>query len=322
LAALIAERPGGHRFAEDRRLASEFVEGFHAAELDRISERAVASGGNPGESQEEQRMARLLEGYDTIPSWLASPVQRSVRLGHVVTSIEWSRGRARVMARSKAGTLTTLSAKAVIVTIPISLLHPDSRGRGAIAFSPEIPVVRQAASRLAMGQVQRIGVLLDRPLVELLGERRRMQLTRAAFVLARGVDVPAWWTSYPLRTGLLIGWAGGPGAIALADDPSRLASRALRSLADVFGVTTRLIDRHLVRTFSHDWTHDPYSRGAYSYPLVNGSDAATALARPVSATLFFAGEATDAEGRNGTVHGAIASGQRAAAHAHRALAGR
>ncbi|MFL5607569.1 MAG: flavin monoamine oxidase family protein, partial [Gemmatimonadaceae bacterium] len=160
LAALMAERPGGHRFAKDRRLACEFVEGFHAAELDRISERAVAQGGNPGASQEEQRIARLLDGYDAIPSWLASPVRRSVRLGQTVSAIEWSRGRALVRAKGADGVIATLSATAVIVTIPISLLHADARGRGAIQFSPEISTVREVASRLAMGRVQRIGVLL------------------------------------------------------------------------------------------------------------------------------------------------------------------
>jgi monoamine oxidase len=86
-------------------------------------------------------------------------------------------------------------------------------------------------------------------------------------------------------------------------------------------VDRRYLDRHLVRTFTHDWSRDPFSRGAYSYPLVGGSDAAIALARPVRGTLFFAGEAADAEGRNGTVHGAIASGHRAAAQALRALGG-
>jgi monoamine oxidase len=298
------------------------VEGFHAAELNLISERAVAQGGNPGESADEQRIARLVDGYDAIPTWLASPVQRWVRLGHVVSAIDWSRGHVRVRAKAANGTVTSISAKAAIVTIPVSLLHPGARGRGAIAFAPEVATVRAAASRLAMGQVQRICVLLDRPLLELMGggDRRRTQLERAAFVNARGVDVPVWWTSYPLRTGLLVGWAGGPAAIALAAEPDRLASRALRSLAHTFGVDGRLIARHLVRTFVHDWSHDPFSRGAYSYPLVGGHDAAISLARPVHRTLFFAGEAADAEGRNGTVHGAIASGYRAATQVHRALA--
>ncbi|MGA8493419.1 MAG: FAD-dependent oxidoreductase, partial [Terriglobales bacterium] len=36
------------------------------------------------------------------------------------------------------------------------------------------------------------------------------------------------------------------------------------------------------------------------------------LGSPIENTLFFAGEATDTTGHNGTVHGAIASGRRAA----------
>jgi hypothetical protein len=44
-----------------------------------------------------------------------------------------------------------------------------------------------------------------------------------------------------------------------------------------------------------------------------GADGAQAqLAAPLENTLFFAGEATDTSGNNGTVHGAIASGYRAA----------
>ena len=52
-----------------------------------------------------------------------------------------------------------------------------------------------------------------------------------------------------------------------------------------------------------------------------GSDAGATLAHPIRDTLFFAGEATAAGGRNGTVDGAIASGRRAADEAVRALRG-
>jgi uncharacterized protein with NAD-binding domain and iron-sulfur cluster len=37
------------------------------------------------------------------------------------------------------------------------------------------------------------------------------------------------------------------------------------------------------------------------------------FARPIAETLFFAGEATNSDGYHGTVHGAIATGYRAAA---------
>lgn len=74
--------------------------------------------------------------------------------------------------------------------------------------------------------------------------------------------------------------------------------------------------------WTHNWVNDPYSRGAYSYMVVGGSDSPGKLARPVKGTLFFAGEASDTDGRTGTVHGAIASGRRAAKQALRALGSR
>ncbi|MFN2385354.1 MAG: FAD-dependent oxidoreductase [Thermoanaerobaculia bacterium] len=72
------------------------------------------------------------------------------------------------------------------------------------------------------------------------------------------------------------------------------------------------LENRLARAHLRDWSRDPFARGAYSYALVGGAEAARQLARPISAALFFAGEATDPE-QNGTVSGAIASGRRAAA---------
>ena len=69
----------------------------------------------------------------------------------------------------------------------------------------------------------------------------------------------------------------------------------------------------------HDWQSDPFSRGAYSYAKVGADGAQKALGAPVENTLFFAGEATDTSGHNGTVNGAIASGYRAAAEIIRAF---
>jgi monoamine oxidase len=318
MSEFFAEQPGGKRFAEDRALAREFVSHFHAAEVHRISERSIASGGNPGEHPHEQRMARFVDGYDGAIDALAAPILRRVRLAHVVHRIEWSRRAVRISAIA-AKKNTTFSAHAAIVTVPISLLHPGVRGRGGIVFEPEVSAVREAASRVAMGQVVRIAVLLDRPLVELLSERRKAHMTRGAFFHARGVDVPVWWTSYPLEGNLLIGWVGGSAAIALAGAGRGLPSIAIRSLADALGLNATRLSRRVQKTFHHDWHADRFARGAYSYALVGGADAARTLAKPLQGSLFFAGEATDAEGRTATVHGAIASGRRAAQQAWRLL---
>jgi monoamine oxidase len=62
----------------------------------------------------------------------------------------------------------------------------------------------------------------------------------------------------------------------------------------------------------HDWQHDPFACGAYSYVQAGGGRARKLLARPVEDTLFFAGEACDTQGEAATVGGALQSGLRAA----------
>jgi monoamine oxidase len=87
---------------------------------------------------------------------------------------------------------------------------------------------------------------------------------------------------------------------------------ALRTLATLLHIGSEQLAQLLDAAYFHDWQTDPFSRGAYSYGAVGSDDAQQTLATPVENTLFFAGEATDATGHNGTVHGAIASGRRAA----------
>ena len=312
LSELLAEKPGGHRFAKDRTLAREFVEGFHAAELNRISERAIADGGNPGDDPSEQRIGRLSDGFEPLVKWLASPLDSAIRLERVVSDIDWSVGRVRVSARRPRGGKELVDARAAIITVPVSLLHAGVAGPGSLKITPEVPSVREAAACAAMGHVQKVALLLDAPLVEMLDERNQQRLTRLSFMHASGVVVPVWWTSYPARSGLVIGWAGGPAAISLDANARKLPDLAVTALADAVGLGKRALTRHLVRTFTHNWTRDPYSRGAYSYAVIGGSDVGKRLSRPVHSTLVFAGEAANHEGRTGTVHGAIASGYHAA----------
>jgi monoamine oxidase len=88
--------------------------------------------------------------------------------------------------------------------------------------------------------------------------------------------------------------------------------QCLRTLAALLHIGSEQIAQLLDAAYFHDWQSDPFSRGAYSYGAVGSDGAQQTLATPVENTLFFAGEATDTTGLNGTVHGAIASGRRAA----------
>lgn len=95
----------------------------------------------------------------------------------------------------------------------------------------------------------------------------------------------------------------------LAEDD--IAGRALRSMESVFGVSRRIINSKLEWARMCNWQAEPFSRGAYSYAGVGGEHAHETLAKHVSGTLFFAGEATTSA-ETGTVAGAIATGRRAA----------
>jgi monoamine oxidase len=111
---------------------------------------------------------------------------------------------------------------------------------------------------------------------------------------------------------VLTAWAGGPAASALRALPrSRIVRAAVETLATELGVPRARVARSLLDWGLHDWTVDPYSRGAYSYALVGGASSGRTLMRPIEDTLFFAGEAIG-EGDSGTVPAAIASGRRAA----------
>jgi monoamine oxidase len=70
---------------------------------------------------------------------------------------------------------------------------------------------------------------------------------------------------------------------------------------------------------THNWSRDPFSRGAYSFITAGHEDAAKKLREPVQHTLFMAGEATADSEEIGTVHGALASGLRAAKEVGAAL---
>ena len=64
---------------------------------------------------------------------------------------------------------------------------------------------------------------------------------------------------------------------------------------------------------STDWTHDAHARGAYSFWAAGArDDDVSQLAEPVGDLLFFAGEATSVDFQ-GSMAGAILSGERAAA---------
>jgi monoamine oxidase len=319
----IRAKPGGRALARERAMAIDFVQGFHAADAALISERSLAQQESP--AGEEDRQGRIIDGYDRVPAWLARDMAADVRLGTAVTRVEWERGAVRVETRRAGGAGLSVAARAAVVTVPAGVLQARPPAPGAIEFVPE-PRALRAAARLAMGSVVRVTFWFREPLWESAARRSGgVAAGQMSFLHTRDPDIPVWWTAFPVRAPLLVGWAGGPAAKALAtaaarSGPGAIEERAVATLARQLGLSRRRVEQAVEGCWTHDWEHDPFARGAYSYALVGGADAARELARPVEGTIFFAGEASDTGGHTGTVHGAIATGRRAAKQVLRALA--
>ena len=277
-----------------RQLACNFVEGYHASHADRISARVLRSADQEQEAPGGNRQYRIATGQDALIEWLQAgldPNRVELRLSSPVANVAWSRGSVVIDERVRA--------QAAVITIPIGVWKA-----GAIRFDPALTDKERALDKIEAGHVIKIAFRF-----------RERWWDDINFLHTNDRFMPTWWTSAPVRSPVLTGWAGGHAADALlAEAEDARIDRALDSMSAAFDVPRRKLDASLVATFSYDWQKDPFSRGAYAYAAVGGEDAHDALARPIQKTLFFAGEATSSD-QTGTVAGAIESGFRAARQA-------
>jgi monoamine oxidase len=328
-ADFLDDRFSGPRHADQRRLATNYVEGFHAAPAWDAGVHGLAHA--EGATSGNDEAFRVVDGFDRIVGWLRDAAidaagggaRTEFRLGAVVRRIDWAPGQVRVGVASR-GVLSTITARTCVVTLPLGVLAAPAEEPGGVAFEPPLADRREPLRRLGIGHVTRVVLQFrrrfweEREAVPALGDD--VEPTSLSFVHAPEQDVPVWWTLRAIRAPVLVAWVGGPKGRALAAlDRDHQAEVCVASLAATLGADEGMVRRELVAAHTHDWARDPYARGAYSYARVGGADAGARLAAPVAQTLFFAGEATARGGNSGTVHGAIESGVRAAREALGAL---
>jgi monoamine oxidase len=310
--AFLDRKPGGRSLARQRKLALEFVQGFHAADVDRISVHALAEGGSPGEDPQEIRQSRVIDGYDAVAQYLARSCGDRIFTGTHVVLVHWKKGQ--VEARAADG--RSYTGRTAIITVPLGVLQA-----GALNIDPPIATLERAKAGLAMGASLRVAMLFKEPFWE---ERSSIangkSLLDLSFVHATEQPIPVWWTAYPSRVPLIVGWAGGGKTRALNGlTHDELGALGLQIVARIFDLPLRTLRKQWLASWTHDWQRDPFSLGAYTYAVVGGAEASKLLSRSAQRTIFFAGEAADAEGRNGTVEGALGSGRAAAARVLSAL---
>jgi hypothetical protein len=219
-------RSGTWTEAEARRLR-RYVEGYMAADVERVSARALAEETRAGEAIGQDGNASIREGYDALVRHMARALEgphANAILDTAVTSIEWTRGAAtlglRTLLPNASGTplgapISSLRADRVIVTIPLGLLQAtpapslesaEELGE-AIVFSPPVASIVTAARRLAMGNVVKLFLHARAPLHSLPGLRPELAsaLSSSRFLQTPAGHVPTWWRigcdNRPVRAG-------------------------------------------------------------------------------------------------------------------------
>jgi monoamine oxidase len=294
---------------EIKRRALAYVEGFNAARADHISVNSLVHSRQAEDEIQGDRTFRLAAGYDFVPRMLLAgcePDHLRLSFSAVVLAVEHGGGKVTVTVRSGESE-ERLSAPRALITLPLAVLQA-----GAVDFRPALQEKQAALSLLAMGHVIRVTLLFAERFwaqVPIRGQH----LSELRFLFSDDPWFPTWWTLLPAEAPVITGWAPSRAAERLFGQAETLiVQRALISLAALMGRTPAELTSLLRKAYVHDWQADPFARGAYSYLRVGGENAPRLLGAPRGVTLFFAGEATDVAGYFGTVHGAIASGQRAA----------
>lgn len=301
LADFLNQEFAGREHAALRATATQFAEGYDAADARRVSAWALREEW-AGDGAEDS--PRPVGGYGPLLYWLAAEAQAAgarLHLNMPLQTIHWQPGKVEVLTEAGA----CYRARQLLCTVPLGVWQLDAEHPSALHFEPGLPAHRAAAAQLGFGSVVKVAL-------EFQTAFWQDQLPEMSFLIS-DAPVPTWWSQLPSPRPLLTGWLAGPAADRLrgASDEQVLKS-ALESLATVLSSSPEAVRAQVQASYIHSWGREPYTYGAYSYPTIGAPAARAALAQPVANTLFFAGEAVYEGPYAGTVEAALVSGQAAA----------
>lgn len=301
LAEFLTREFPGPEHAALRATATQFAEGYDAADPQRASAWALRDEWAAGGAEDSPRP---VGGYGALLRWLADQAQAAGATLHLATPVEeirWQPGAATVVTASGP----TYHARQVLCTVPLGVWQRAAGQPGYLGLVPDLPAHRAAAAHLGFGLVIKV-------LLEFATPFWQDQLPELEFLLS-DAPVPTWWTQLPDARPLLTGWLAGPAAQRLRAAPAEeVLELALASLAQLLACSPAALRQQLRASYIANWGAEPHAYGAYSYATVGAPAARAALAAPVANTLFFAGEALHGGVDGGTVEAALASGQAAA----------
>lgn len=208
-----------------------------------------------------------------------------------VVAIDYSGNRIEV----STGSGDSYLCDAVLITVPLSILKS-----GEIGFQPALPADKQMAiENIGFGNSIVIALKFNSPFWK----------EDAAHILGGSV-CPEYIVSNAgkangdyVLTAVMNGYAAEQMVTLNNSDRITALIAELSSMFPGIGVSGLFTGQSIVQ----DWSQDQFIRGGVSYNSLDSAGKRAALAAAVQDKLFFAGEACNANGHAGTLHGAMES---------------
>jgi monoamine oxidase len=305
------------RQAKTRALS--YITGFEAADPGLVGVHWLVRSMRAEDQIQGERTFRSEHGYEDLVHFFNQRIDASgkgsIHTNAVVHAVNWRKGSAEVSVHTRQGA-SSFEAPKLLLTLPLAVMKAGFGEAGSIRFTPALPREKfDAMEKLETGKVIRVVFRFHDRFWENIVPRGEPghTLSDMSFLFSENEWFPTWWTAMPSRSPTLTAWAPFRSAENLSGQHSSfIVPHGIDALSSLLEVSKQTVEGNLQAVYLHDWQADPFSRGAYSYGKAGSDGAHEVLASPIDDTVYFAGEATDTSAHNGTVHGAIASGYRAA----------
>ncbi|GAB5414451.1 MAG: hypothetical protein Cons2KO_20540 [Congregibacter sp.] len=239
----------------------------------------------------------LFPGVGALTEALADSAAGKAQLNSEVTQVFWREGLVGINYRNR-GLDSAVTARRLIFSLPAAVV-----ASGGPQFTPDLaPAKRAVAASLPRESGLSVAILFPASSAEFIDNHREWRETNSSSTLR------AYRAGYEGEV-LVEAQYFGTRADALAGQSDALiTSLVMRSVGK--GLSQNPSPSDAIWSSVKRWEADPLSRGARA---AAGSTADhLTLAESQGNTLFFAGDSTCDPADVGTVHGAYASGQRAA----------
>lgn len=225
----------------------------------------------------------LKQGYGPLVDGLVNGLERNLRYGWKVTSVDYSAvdGPVQLTAESTSSRSETYSYDSVLITVPLGVLK-----RGSIRFEPSLPRNKQEAiTRLGFGGLMKVAMEFPQQFWvkhDMFGALRESVSKRGQFYF--------FWNLVPCTSKpVLVGVVAEPSVKVMEELPDyKIVQEALMVLRRRYPQAPDPIAYSISR-----WSRDEFTGGSYTnIPVGSSGDDYDIIATPVGKSLFFGGEHT------------------------------